>query len=188
MVYLGLGTGVGGGIVVSGRLHSGRWGAAGELGHVVVDPNGLACPCGSRGCVETVAGGAALVGKARALLARSRVPHLAELIAPDGVIDVRLLAEAAARGDQELVFLFEEAGRTLGILIADVVHMLSPDLVVLGGGLSLLGDRLLGPIWTELRARVKMAPLDGLRIVASGLGDRVGLLGGLVLADQLLGS
>ncbi len=193
MVYIGLGTGVGGGVVVNGELLTGpgvggsaRFGAAGEIGHVVIDPEGEPCLCGGRGCVETVAGGAALVGAARQLRDLGAAPHLSRLLEerddPDSGFGVELIARAARAGDHALVELLDRAASALGILAANLMHILAPDFIVLGGGISALEERLVSPMWRIVRERVHMVPLDALTIATSALEDRAGLLGGLVLA------
>jgi len=187
MVYIGLGTGVGGGVVINGRVHGGGLGSAGELGHVVIEPEGPACACGSRGCVEVFAGGASLVAAASRILAEGQARCLRELLSPGSngeraTINVELIAKAAEAGDRELERLLDRAGQALGVLATNLIQIVAPNVIVLGGGLSLLGERLVESLWQELRERVQLVPLDGLRIERSSLGDQAGLLGGLALA------
>lgn len=184
MVYLGLGTGIGGGVIVDGRLHLGRAGCAGELGHVVVQMDGPRCACGGRGCVEAIAGGAALVRAGHELAASGQAPVLADLLAAGETPSVRTLAQAAREGDARVEELLQSAFRALGVLVANLVHSLSPDLFVFGGGWSRLGETLLQSVRAEAALRIHMAPAEDLRLEVSVLEDRAGLLGGLALPDR----
>lgn len=184
MVYLGLGTGIGGGVVLGGKLHLGRGGCAGEIGHVVVQADGPACACGSRGCAEAMAGGAALVRTGQALARSGRAPALNSLLERGASISVRTLAQAARAGDAELESVLDSAMRTLGVLVGNLVHTLSPDLVVFGGGWSPLVQERLETVHAEVERRVHMIPAEDLRIEVSALADRAGLLGGLALPDH----
>ena len=184
MVYIGLGTGIGGGVIVGGNLHFGGAGCAGELGHVVVQMDGPKCACGSRGCVEAIAGGAALVRAGQELAASGDAPGLADLLAGGRTPSVRTLARAARDGDGQVEALLRSAFRALGVLVANLVHSLAPDLFVFGGGWSRLGDPMLDVIRAEAAERIHMAPREAVRLVISDLEDRAGLLGGLALPDR----
>jgi glucokinase len=164
MLLYTLGTGVGGGVIVDGRLRLGPLGAAGELGHQTMNPDGERCNCGSRGCLETIVSGPALARAGAALLGR-----------PVTVAEMAALPECRP--------IFTRAGESLGIAVANMISALHPELVVFGGGLSALGDLLLGPVRPTVAARVRMFPADGVRLERSALGDRAGLLGALALAS-----
>ena len=184
MIYLGLGTGIGGGVIMNGELHLGRAGTAGELGHVVVEMDGPPCACGSRGCIEAIAGGAALVRNGQAMAGAGRAPVFADLLAGGEPPSVRALARAARRGDDEIDQLLQSAFRALGVLVANLAHALSPDLFVFGGGWSRLGEPMLEAVRAEAERRMHMAPHDSLSLEVSTLEDRAGLLGGLALPDR----
>lgn len=163
MLLYTLGTGIGGGVIIDGKLRLGPLGAAGELGHQAIEPDGPPCTCGSRGCLETLASGPALARAGTALLGRSvTVAEMVEL--------------------PECRPLFTRAGQYLGLAAANMISALHPELIVYGGGLSTLGDLLLGPIETTIAERVRMFPSAGLRLERSALGDQGGLLGALALA------
>jgi len=156
MAYLNLGTGIAAGFVREGRLWRGAHGSAGEVGHISVDPAGPRCRCGQRGCIEAFSGGAAV----------------AERWGRPGALPVRDVFDAADRGDAEAVAL--RRGLTYGIASAIRVIVLSGDVdtVVLGGGITALGDRMLRPVVTELEASAAASPfLRSLR-----LSERVDLL------------
>ena len=143
MALFAVGTGVGGGVVVDGRLRLGRLGAAGELGHMTVEPRGPRCGCGNRGCVESVASGPALVGTGVRLLRSGQAPALHRLTGGEvGAVTPETMAEAAAE-DEPIAEAIDRAGSALGIAVANVVVSLYPELVVIGGGVALIGERLL---------------------------------------------
>jgi glucokinase len=183
MVLLALGTGIGGGVVVDGKLRLGAAGAAGEIGHVTVEPDGLPCSCGSRGCLETVASGPALAGEALRLLRSGRAPRLREdLRGDEAAVDAERIARAAAAGDLDAHALIVRAARFLGIVVANLVTTLAPDAVLLAGGVAGLGAPLLDTVRATVRERVTLVPLDALEIAFSELGESAGVLGGLALA------
>ena len=183
MVFFTIGTGIGGGVVIDGKLRLGAYGGAGELGHQTIEPDGPLCGCGSRGCLETLASGPALAGEGVRLLRSGLAPRLQEFTDGDaGRVTPRSMAEAARDGDAYVQEAIQRVARYLGIGIANVVTALHPELVVLGGGVAALDDLLLDPVREELKSRVRMFPLDGVRVLRSALGDRAGLFGGIALA------
>jgi glucokinase len=183
MAFFALGTGVGGGVAVDGRLHLGPLGAAGELGHQTILPDGPVCGCGNRGCLETLASGPAITAEGVRLLRTGLAPRLHELVDGDaGRITPKEMAAAADAGDDKVRESILRAAEYLGIGVANVVVVLHPDLVVLGGGVAELGDILLDRVRETVRRRVGMFPTDGVKIERSALGERAGLLGAIALA------
>jgi glucokinase len=164
-------TGVGGGLVLDGAPYGGRTGNAGHVGHVVVDPAGARCPCGGRGCVETVASGPAMARWARA----------AGWSAPAGA-GAKELADAAARGDELALQAFHRGARALAAMIASVGAVCDLDLVVIGGGVAKSGDLLFDPLRTALADYAQLDFLHGLRVVPAELGGDAGLVGASRLA------
>jgi predicted NBD/HSP70 family sugar kinase len=162
--------GVGAAIVVDGELLRSGSGLGGELGHVSIDPNGVECPCGSRGCLERVVG-------QEALLNRSQLD--AEVGTSIGVPDggVRLLAESAERGDQTTIDALAEAGRALGLACSAAVNLLAPNTVVLGGIFAPLFDWLVEPLREELEERAFVARCSDLAVVRSELGAAAAVRG-----------
>jgi glucokinase len=158
VVCMALGTGVGGGLIVNGRLHLGIDGTAGEIGHQTVVPDGPRCGCGNRGCVEAVA-------SARAIAEAGGRATVADVVA------------AARAGDERAREAIARAAGYLGIAIANAVVLLSPDRVVIGGGVAGAGDVLLEPIRAEVRRRVSLAPADRIDIVPGALGPVAGAIG-----------
>lgn len=161
------GTGVGGGLVLDGRLRLGVEERAGEIGHHTVEPDGSPCNCGNHGCLETIAGSRAI---ARAAGTRSFAEALAH----------------ARAGDGPAVAAIARAGRHLGIAIANLTIFVAPERVVVGGGVAEAGELLLDPLRQELRARAgNVAPLDRIGVVAAELGPWAGAIGAaLVGADR----
>ncbi|MCH5374075.1 MAG: ROK family protein, partial [Planctomycetes bacterium] len=180
MAFFALGTGIGGGVAVDGRLHLGPLGAAGELGHQTILPDGPICGCGNRGCLETLASGPAITSEGVRLLKSGLAPKLYELVGGDaGKITPKEMAAAAEAGDQNVRDGILRAADFLGIGVANVVVVLHPDLVVLGGGVAEIGSLLLDRVREVVQRRVGMFPTDGVQIERSALGERAGLLGAI---------
>ena len=185
MVLLTLGTGIGGGVVVDGVLRLGPLGAAGELGHQTVLPDGPRCGCGSRGCLETLASGPAIAGEGVRLLLSGLAPKLHELTDGDaGKVNPKLMAQAALAGDEMVRQAILRAAGYLGIGVSNLITALHPELVVLTGGVAAMGDLLIEAVRAEVRERVRMFPPDTVRIERSVLADKAGLWGGIALARQ----
>ena len=161
MVGFTLGTGVGGVVAVEGRVHQGHDGTAGELGHQTIDPDGPWCGCGNRGCVEAFA----------------RADQIALAC---GTPTAEAAVDAARAGDARALRGLRDIGRYLGIGIANVITILSPDRVVLGGGVAAAGELLFEPIRDEVARRVTTTSLDEVRIVPAELGTWAGAIGAAV--------
>jgi glucokinase len=170
-------TGVGGGVVVDGRLLHGAHGNAGHIGHVIVAPNGPRCGCGARGCLEAVAAGPALVRAAQRALQRGYPSELAAA-AP---LTAEALAAAARRGDPLAATLLVRAGRALGRAIASVAALLDLDRVVIGGGVSQAGPLLFTPLRAEFARRARLAFTRDVAVVPAALGRQAGLIGAAAL-------
>ncbi len=186
LVCVNLGTGIGGAMIVNGTLHRGRFGVAGEYGHMQVVPDGRRCECGNRGCWEQYASGNVLVREARELAAaNSPVAHrILERAGGDvAAITGPLITEAAQDGDPAARELFEDVGNWLGVGMANLAAALDPGTFVIGGGLSEAGDLLIGPARESFRRS-----LTGRRyrpeatIVQAQLGNAAGLVGAADLA------
>ena len=176
-----LGTGIGGGIVMNGRLYRGSHGVAGEWGHMRVVPDGRLCACGNRGCWEQYASGRALGQTAREVARNSPAAAASLLERVNGEAD-RLngedVARAAADGDPLALELLTDVGHWLGQGIADLAAVLDPEVVVIGGGLSVLGEMVLAPARDRLeRALPGRGFRPGPRVVAAQLGAQAGLVG-----------
>ena len=186
LVCVTLGTGIGGGIVIDGAVQRGRWGMAGEFGHMVVVPDGHRCECGNRGCLEQYASGNVLGREAREM-ARAKSPVIVPLVERvGGDIDALVgpvVTEAARDGDPVAIELFEEVGRWLGIGLANLAAALDPGMFVIGGGVSDAGELLLRPARESFRRTLTgrgFRPEP--RIVKAALGPEAGLVGAADLA------
>ncbi|KAF0218917.1 MAG: hypothetical protein FD174_2433 [Geobacteraceae bacterium] len=179
-----LGTGVGSGLVLDGKLWTGIDGVAGEYGHATVEPEGIPCTCGNRGCLEQYASASALVAAAVKALGKGENGALAEL-SPAGITTERIAA-AAAKGDPLAGALFERAGRYLGIAAAAAVNLLNLEAIILGGGVSASFDLLAEPMRREIARRAFAIPAGRVKIIQCELGDDAGILGaaGFMGTDQ----
>jgi glucokinase len=185
MVFFALGTGVGGGVAIDGQLRLGPLGAAGELGHQTILADGPLCGCGNRGCLETLASGPAITAEGVRLMKTGLAPKLHELVGGDaGRITPKEMVAAAESGDDAVRDAILRAAEYLGIGVANTVTILHPQLVVLGGGVAEMGAILIDRVDQVMRRRVGMFPTDDVRVVASRLGNRAGLLGAIALASQ----
>ena len=183
MALFALGTGIGGGVVVDGRLRLGPLGSAGELGHQTVDSNGPLCGCGNRGCLEAVASGPAIAAAGVRLLRSGQAPLLFERTEGDaGRVTAETMGEAARAGDEAVMRELERIAGLIGVAAANVVVALHPELVLLGGGVAGLGDVLFDGVRRELAERVRVFPIDGVRVEPTALGANSGLAGALVWA------
>ncbi len=165
--YVKVATGVGSGHFVRGRVYRGATGVAGEIGHMAIDPHGKPCVCGLRGCLATLVGAPALVE--RALELRDRHPGSA-LAGPAPTIEA--IEDAALAGDPLALQVVTEAAEHLGIAIAGLLNLMNPRLVIVGGGLSRLGDRLLEPLRGVIRNRTLVSSLAAADVTTSALGPR----------------
>jgi len=186
MVYITVSTGVGGGLILGGRLYHGSTDGAGEIGHITVLPDGPLCGCGARGCLEAVSSGTAIAREARRLVEHGKGQNiLAQAGGKPDEISAATVADAAAGGDPEAASIISLAARFLGISVANLINLLNPDMIVLGGGVMEIGE----PIWQGVRLEVEARALGAARahvqVVPAGLGRRSGVLGAVALALQL---
>src|SRR5215472_1133657 len=154
-----IGTGIGGGLILDGRLRLGTCGAAGEIGHQTILPDGEKCGCGSRGCLETLINARTLTAEGISLARGSEAPVLAELVQGNwSQITPKEMGAAARQGDKAVAGAIEKAARYLGLGIANAVTLTAVDHVVLTGGVAALGEMLLQPVREAVRDRVRMFP------------------------------
>ncbi|HJR79851.1 MAG TPA: ROK family protein [Anaerolineales bacterium] len=179
LVYLTISTGIGGGVISSGRLLQGFHGMGAELGHMIIDADGPLCGCGSRGHVESFSSGPAI---ARYVNEQISLGQKSMLLA-DTALTARQVAEAAQQGDPLAFSAFERAGHYLGIAVANYLAIFDPSILIFGGGVSQVGDLLFKPFRESLH-KYTFHPhyLDDLVITKAALGDDAGLLGALALA------
>jgi glucokinase len=189
-VMVALGTGIGGGIVIGGRLHRGARGFAGELGHIVVDHDGEDCPgaCPGRGCLEVLASGSAM-GRAGEVAAEAEPDStLGRRRRAGGEITGALVTELAHGGDEQARRVLAEVGRRLGAGLTGIVNALDPDVVVVGGGAVAAGELLLRPAREVVAERALPPVAAAVRIVPAHWGEESGMLGAALLAFEGLGT
>jgi glucokinase len=184
VVMLTLGTGVGGGLLLDGRVYRGSVGAGGELGHMVVDVDGPECfdDCPGRGCLEALVSGRALARDGLAAALEAPDSGLGAALADGREVTGSLVTEAALAGDAAARTVVEHAGRSLGAGITGLVNAFNPEVVVVGGGVMAMGELLLGPAREVVAERALRPAREGVRIVAAGLGEEAGMLGAATLA------
>lgn len=173
LVYLKVATGIGAGLVLDGRLYRGAGGTAGEIGHTIVDETGDVCRCGNRGCLETYAGAPAIVG----LLERS----LGVAMEPEQVL------ERARDGDVACRRVLADAGRHIGVAVANLCNLFNPARIVVGGSIAQAGEIVLDPMHESVRLRAIASAAEDVEIVPGRLGERAELLGAVALVLQQAG-
>ncbi|MGE5227362.1 MAG: ROK family protein [Planctomycetaceae bacterium] len=188
LLYVGVGTGIGGGIVRDGKIDRGAHGFSAEIGHVIVEPGGPRCGCGNQGCWETVASGSAITRDGRAAVTRHAHSLLAELAGgdPDAVTG-ELVTRAAQRGDPAARGILAEAGTRLGEGIAGLVNVLDPEAVVVGGGAAEAGEAFLGPARAAFARSVEAAAYrPEVPLLDAALGNDGAAIGAALLAMERL--
>ena len=187
VVVVKIGTGIGAGIISDGRLHRGAQGSAGDVGHIqVTDDPIVICRCGNVGCLEALAGGAALGWSGEAAAREERSPRLRTALDQHGAVTAEDVARAASFGDPVAVALLKSAGRRVGSMLASVVNFFNPSLIVIGGGVANSPEQLLASIReTVYRRSLPLATRD-LLIQRSSLGGLAGVIGASsMVVDQL---
>jgi len=181
-----LGTGIGGGIILDGKLYSGFNGTAGEIGHMVIEVGGPKCNCGNQGCFEALASRTAIFRKLSEAVASGKKTLLTESLGPD-LKDLRSgdLRKAIRKGDKLVETIIEEAAEYTGIAVANLINLFNPQVVVLGGGvIDALGDEMMAIILETAHDYGMSGALKGVDIVATKNGDDAGILGAAVLARR----
>ncbi len=185
LVLLTVGTGIGGGIIINGRLYSGASGSAGEIGHTIIDVNGPRCSCGNTGCLEALVSGTAVAKEAIRRIRQGERSSLTESVG--GKIE-NITAEkvslAARAGDSLALEVILKAATYLGVGLANVVNIFNPEMIIIGGGMAKMGDLLLNPARQVVRERAFALSAQAVQIVPAQLGDDAGVLGAAVLAFQ----
>ena len=188
ILFVGVGTGIGGGIIADGALLRGAHGFAAEIGHTIVEPDGPVCGCGNHGCWEQVASGSAIVRDARAAVMKHPHSLLVKLSGGDPAhVTGSMVTEAARQGDTVSRGILNEVGHRLGQGIAGLVNVLDPELVIVGGGVSEAGDLLLAPARTAYSRSVEGGAFrPDVPILAASLVNDAGGIGAATMAFELL--
>jgi glucokinase len=182
LVMLTIGTGIGGGLVLDGEVYRGSTGAAAELGHIVIDEDGPPCQgnCPNHGCVEALASGTAIAKAGKAAAERDPDSALGKALA-EGPIVGRTVTELALSGDGAAREVVAEAGRHIGVALSSLANIFDPDVFVIGGGVSVVGDLLLDPAREELRSRA-LPPQNERPVKLAELGPDAGMIGAAAMA------
>lgn len=178
MVYITVSTGVGSGIIINDRLYAGTHGTAGEVGHIVIEGDGPLCGCGQRGCLESLASGTAIARMAKEALQAGAESVIRDLVEGDlDAISAKVVGEAAKQGDKVAQEVLDKAFYYLSLGVVNVLNLFDPEVVVIGGGVSKLGDMLFTPVIEQVRKKAVAGPREKTRIVPAALGVDAGMLG-----------
>ncbi len=182
MIYITISTGIGGGVIIDDQLLLGSRGLAAEIGHITVMPDGPLCGCGQRGHLEAIASGPSIARWAEEQISQGA----ASILSSQKRLSAKEISRAAQQGDPLAITALERAGTFLGVALASYLHIFNPTAVILGGGVTQSGDSLLQPLRKALREHI-MTPsyLENLTLTTAALGDDVGLMGTLALAQTL---
>lgn len=181
LVLLNIGTGVGTGIVVDGALLRGHTGTAAEFGHTVVDPDGPPCPCGLRGCIEQFVAGGPIARAAREAVATDPDSSILAFAGTSERITAEHVGRAAREYDETARTVLRAAGKMLGLALSNVANLFDPEVIVLAGGVTSIGEPLLGPARDELSRCTTAQRRRPMRLDVSTLGDDVGIIGAAAL-------
>ena len=184
-IYLTVSTGIGGGIVIDEKIYPGSRGTAGEVGHMTIDDPGPLCNCGNRGCWETLASGTALAREAKRRIQEGAVTTILENCGGDlEKVTAEGIHKAAQGGDALARILIERTSYYLGVGLANLINVFNPELIVIGGGLSNIGDMLLQPAFQEAGRRAFKQSYGALRFAQAELGRNSGVLGAAAFAGR----
>lgn len=184
VIFVKIGTGIGSGIIVGGRLHRGAQGCAGDFGHICVDPEGPLCSCGNTGCLEAMAAAPAIVLAAEKCAREGESPPLMAILQEKGELNMKDVGEAARHGDYCALTVIRKSGRLIGQTLASVVNVLNPSMIVIGGGVSRLGHALLAEVRSAVYQRSLPLATRNLPVVMSELDEVAGIVGASVMAAE----
>jgi glucokinase len=183
LIVLTLGTGIGGGIIIGGKLYLGQSGSAGEVGHMTIDVGGPRCSCGNMGCWEMYASGTAMEREASMRLLMGAMSSLRGLFEGGGNhVTARQIEAAARSGDKFAMDIIGWSSKNIGVGLANLVNIFNPEMIITGGGLSNIGDLLLKPAVETMRQRSFALLADAVRVVQSPIGEDAATLGAAAFA------
>jgi len=189
LIYITVSTGIGGGLVINGQLYNGTDGCAAEIGHMIVLVDGPLCNCGQRGCFEALASGTAIARVAVERLEAGGQSCLTELThGKIGDVTAELVSEAARRDDSLALDVIDEAARYLGIGLANLVNIINPQMIIMGGGVSRMGGMLFRPARKSMKEHAFKLPARTVRLVRPRLGMDAGLMGAAIYTQESLGA
>ena len=178
LAVFAIGTGVGGGLVLNGKLHLGMGGTGGELGHIVIDFNGPRCGCGNIGCLEAFASGPAIAAMGMKAVSQGLTTKIGELCEYDlNRITPELIVQAALSGDEIARDIYEKVGFYLGVAASSLCAAIGPRRIIIAGGVAMAGRLLLDPLERTMRERVHVMPVQQVEVVPALLGNNAGVIG-----------
>ncbi|MFO7963411.1 MAG: ROK family protein [Desulfobacterales bacterium] len=186
VIYITISTGIGGGIIIDGNLYTGAIGTAAELGHMTINDEGPLCNCGNFGCWEALASGTALEREARRRIREGTRTTIPRYVVNHDEIDAKSIYQAALEGDGLAMELIETTGYYFGVGLANLLNMFNPEMIVIGGGLSNMGDMLLDPAIKTAKARSYAVAFASVRFAPAKLGKNSGVLGAAAFAREKL--
>jgi len=169
LVCLTLGTGVGGGIIINGRIYRGSTMCAGEIGHIPINETGPVCNCRGIACLERYIGNRYILDRVKKTFGK--------------YISLEDLIIMARKGNKKAINIWEDVGRKLGTALTGVVNLLNPDMVIIGGGVSNAGELILGPFKREIKTRAMRDPASHVKLVLAKLGNNAGIIGSSLLVE-----
>lgn len=183
IICITVGTGIGSGIILNGQLIRGANMSAGEMGHMTLqDCHGPICGCGNTGCLEAYASGPSIVATAKKYTLGGKSSKFSELAA-NKPITSQIVAEAAKMGDNVARTIFRETGYWLGIALANVVNLLNPEVIIIGGGVAQAGDLLINPVKEVINKRALQVATENLKVLPAELGESAGVVGASLLCE-----
>ncbi len=181
IVCITIGTGVGGGLIIDGKLYRGSTGSAGELGHQTYMPQGRNCPCGNLGCFERYLGAPGIIKTAEEKI--KKIKTKTNMLSTDKNFNTpEMITMAAKNGDKLAIEIWDDVGKILGTLLSNAINSLNPDAIVLAGGISKAGDFLLKPAVKEMKERAFKYPSSRTKIIISGHQEHLGVAGAAMLS------
>ncbi len=186
-VMAAIGTGIGGGIISGGKLLLGFCEAAGEIGHITVDPNGYQCNCGNYGCMEALASGPNIARRGREAMMEAKDSILWKLVKDPSEVTAYTLFKAAKQGDTVALKVWADTGKYLGIGFSNIIHTVNPRRFIIGGRVAGAREFFLPALRDEINKRATMVPKDSVEIVPAELQENAGMIGAAALAFEKVG-
>lgn len=182
MVLITLGTGIGSGIFLEGKMFYGAGGCGGEVGHITIMEDGPRCSCGNYGCVEALCGAPGISQRAKEAIEAGAGSKIVDLVEGDlQKITPKVIYDAAVAGDKLAQRVMDDTGKYVGIAMAGVVNIINPELLIIGGGVAAAGEMLIGRIRREIKKRAMSVQGEMVKVVAAQLGEDAGLIGAAML-------
>lgn len=178
-----IGTGIGGGIILDGKIMRGSSQSMGEIGHITLKKDGPLCGCGNYGCLEALASSIAIIREAKAVIENNGSEIMKNLFNNTGELNAKLVTDAYHQGDKEAIRIVNEVAEWVGIGLSSVINLINPEVIIIGGGVALAGDILFNPIKKEIEKRALKIPRELVKIVPAQLGNDAGMIGSSTLGE-----